>query len=266
MMRRIWKELREMALYGSILMIGTFAWGLPIIHWYTSRFPQSYGNMEEIHNFAFRLHNTGSDYFVQWTGWYTAMEYILMLLIAVNMFGSEHRDGTLARLLSQPIARRRIILEKIAAYGVVMIAVISIHLAVASHFFFYLQGVIAEYLPKFRLSIAVPPASPWAAKTFIQWGLPAIAINLAAGVIALAHGLPASLFIRQTHTAFWAALVFPIGVAMLLLPFANVSINSLQIGLTIEGNIGFVLIVGFSCLWTMVMLTIAWLKFKRLEV
>ena len=93
-----------------------------------------------------------------------------------------------------------------------------------------------------------------------------IILYLAIGFFALVNGILASLFIHRIHTAYWAALVFPITLLVFLLMLVNIDVDPSRLGQEIDDGVGFIWIVGFPLLWAIVGLSVTLFKFKRLEV
>jgi hypothetical protein len=130
------------------------------------------------------------------------------------------------------------------------------------HFYLYSQQVAATSVPSFQLASG-EWASPYAhiAANTVRYGAISLTFHLSVGFVALANGLTASLFIRQPHTAFWAALTFPAAAGLVFLFLA------MQIlGPGINDHWAVVATVVSSIVWTFAALLISWFKFRRLEV
>jgi len=94
----------------------------------------------------------------------------------------------------------------------------------------------------------------------------------------LASGTLTSLFLRQTHTAFWAALVLPV-LVFLVLTAGDALILNLVFGFSVSDwilnwfyfrsgltSIDLFLFDVGAALWFACVYPLGWLKFKKLEV
>lgn len=111
------------------------------------------------------------------------------VLLGITSFGSEFSQGTFSVLLAQPIPRARIWWTKTMTLGVALLSVaVTVFVALATQFF--------NSGSNFRVDDVEMPAI----FTLLFFGA------------AFAGGLLSALTIRQMATAFWIALLFPLGV------------------------------------------------------
>lgn len=111
------------------------------------------------------------------------------VLLGITSFGSEFNQGTFSVLLAQPIPRARIWWTKTITLGVALLSVaVTVFVALASQF---LQSGA-----NFRVDDVEMPTI----FTLLFFGA------------AFAGGLLSALATRQMTTAFWIALLFPLGV------------------------------------------------------
>jgi len=184
------------------------------------------------------------------------IHYLVFLLIAVSLFGTEFKHQTMARLLAQPVSRRRIWSEKSLAYLLIVSVVFVCEWFINGKTLFRTGHICGDWCP------------------MISWVL----CLLSVAALALASGTLTSLFLRQTHTAFWAALVLPV-LVFLVLTAGDALILNLVVGFSVSDWIlnwfyfrsGFTSIDLFlfdvgAVLWFAFVYPLAWLKFKKLEV
>jgi len=184
------------------------------------------------------------------------IHYLVFLLVAVSLFGAEFKHQTMARLLAQPVSRRRIWSEKSLAY-LLIVSVVFV-----CEWFIYGKTLFRTG----RLYQAWDPMISW------------ILCFLSVAALALASGTLTSLFLRQTHTAFWAALVLPV-LVFLVLTAGDALILNLVFGFSLSDwilnwfyfrsgltSIDLCLFDMGAVLWFALVYPLAWLKFKKLEV
>jgi hypothetical protein len=283
MIRRVLKEMREtwpywvglIALWLLLSATGlVYAWS----HLFVRPLPQrpnlSHRELVIAYNDSWEVLKGVLPYFA-------LVHYLAFLLIAVALFGAEFKHRTMARLLAQPVSRRRIWFEKSLAYLLIVLAVL------VCGWFIYgksLPGMGRMYhIRALKEGLFV---GPWYPVT--SWVL----CLLSVAALALANGTLASLFLRQTHTAFWAALVLPV-VVFLLLTAADTLIVKAVFGVSVAewfqdqtlfgfalGDwqpgqtfskyerfpIDFFLSDAAGALWFALVYPLGWLKFKNLEV
>ena len=195
------------------------------------------------------------------------LHYLVFLLIAVSLFGAEFKHQTMARLLAQPVSRRRIWFEKSLAYLFIVSVVLVCEWLIYRKLF---RGIEPMY--QMAVSEQDVPIGPWYPGT--SW----ILCFFSVAALALASGTLTSLFLRQTHTAFWAALVLPV-LAFLLLAAGDTLILNLVFGFSVSdwilnwfyfrSDLTFIDLCLFdmgAVLWFAFVYPLAWLKFKNLEV
>jgi hypothetical protein len=175
---RLWKEFRPLAPYWAVAM------ALPIL----AKMSLSAGGIEF---FAPR-------FFLA-----LGVQALVFQIMGVALFGPEFGMGTMERLLSQPVPRRQIWLEKMRLLLWLFAAVLLVDFL--TQWWACVEG---------RPFVAGPRPDPW--RVEIDLGM----INgaLARGFVlagmgaawALCVGPFMALHIRKTHTAVWATLVSPI--------------------------------------------------------
>src|SRR6266699_3330174 len=115
-----------------------------------------------------------------------------MVLLAVAAFGREFSHETLRALLSQPISRSRLWLEKAGVLALAMVCVLLMFNVVV-YYSFAAPHPVAGYL-------AHPVAS----------------IGLLVSVAAWSGGLCSTLLLRQMISAVWMAILLPIALGLAL--------------------------------------------------
>jgi hypothetical protein len=258
MIRRVLKDIREAWPYWVGMVVLSL---LPIAAgWRTFAMKPDHGG------FAATL-----DRFREaWQGilpYFALIHYLVFLLIAVSLFGAEFKRQTMARLLAQPVSRRRIWFEKSLAYLLTISAVLVCEWRIYGKLFRAIE-------PLYQLAVSEQdaPFGPWYPVT--SWVL----CFLAVAALALASGTLTSLFLRQTHTAFWAALVLPVLVFLVLMA-GDALILNLVFGFAVSGwvqnwfyfrsnllSVDLCLFDMAAALWFVIVYPLAWLKFKKLEV
>jgi hypothetical protein len=213
--------------------------------------------------------------------YFALIHYLAFLLISVSLFGAEFKHQTMARLLAQPVSRLRIWFEKSLAFLVIVLIVLVSG--------WFICGRSVPGLARIYQTMALKQGlfvGPWYPVT--SWVL----CLLSVAALALANGTLASLFLRQTHTAFWVALVLPV-VVFLLLTAADTLIVKAVFGVSVADwfqdqtlfgfalgdwqpgqtfskyerfPIDFFLSDAAGALWFALVYPLAWLKFKTLEV
>lgn len=128
-------------------------------------------------------------------------QLILIFLIASVVFGAEFGLSTMARLLSQPLSRGKLWREKM---GVLALALFLILLADTPLFacFFHDHRLASDLSHQSLL------------RQLLDSGLGGM---LAVVLVAFGTAPLMALYLRQTHTAFWAALVTPVFLGIVAL-------------------------------------------------
>lgn len=257
MNRRIWKEFHALWPYGPLLLAAgavlavyvRFYPPVPLPEWGSTN-PADRANYET-------LSVSVPHYYACIALGLLVLDYLGLLLMAVLLFGLEFRHGAIDRLLAQPITRSRIWAEKMMVMGLICFATVIVGIMVYWQMDAWVErmGAISGYQGTLK----------WFTEDLVErWVIASILI----GLVATASGSLVSLWIRQTHTAFWGALIFPFVVFTLIglldliavKPFFHFSIWSFC------ASQGFEPSLVFAIAWSLVALPLGWLKFKRLEV
>lgn len=252
MIRRVLKDIRETWPYWSVLIWAALAGSIYL--WLDTTYWKTTDDWTVRFDWLVKVKALGT--------FLLFMNYLCVLLIAVTLFGAEFRHQTMARLLAQPVSRSRIWWEKTLSFFLIIFMVLvsqciafSVLWRIATAFGFH-----AEF-SRFRAT----------ASLYLLVGGWFCAVALASGVLM-------SLWLRQTHTAFWAALVLPPAAFLvcysvdlfLLAPLLHVSPLGWIVSKTpalfgkySEDTTVFFMVIA---LWSCVAYPLAWLKFKKLEV
>lgn len=287
MKRRIWKEFRSLRFYTAILLayplimaihmaspfsFSVYYWDLPL-----------FGKVETQATLD-KLDLYIRQYYIEYTGFEFQFAYLVLLMAAVRIFGAEFEYGTLGRLLSQPITRRRIWLEKSAAFFLVVFVLLAAHdvcyLAVTPRLKLMEEASAAI---THRIGLERGMQGYEGQTNFLSnFFLPVLGSQFTLfyiSLLALSCGLTASLFIRKTYTAFWAALVFPLCAVCLVMVIDSMclkgspiisminrmgreGINMIPFNVDSDINV----LCQFIVLWSLIVYPLGWFKFKRLEV
>lgn len=190
--------------------------------------------------------------------------FVLYLASAVS-FGTEFGHGAMGRLLAQPISRARIWVEKMTPLAVLAgVALVFVDLLYRE--FWARGGVYVRY------GWGIPPYNN---DILPDYGVRFVFL---AGLLATSTAPWMALYLRQTHTIFWAAIVLPIlvyslanvgvevAVHLWLPPYASTSpVLRWLVGCIYEKGSGFP-ITRFVAVWAPVAYVAGWRKFRRLEV
>lgn len=126
-------------------------------------------------------------------------QMLLAFLICTLAFGSEFGFSTMARLLSQPVSRTRLWREKMGVLGLVLLTILAADVPL---FAFYHHVKTVSGAP-----VVTGPVG-----RLLDSGL---GLGIFVGLVALGTAPLMALYLRQTHTAFWASLVTPVLLAIL---------------------------------------------------
>jgi len=247
MIRRVLKDIRETWPYWSVLILVGFL--VAVYRWqYLTKMSVALLRME-----------VGIDWF---SAYMISANYVGFLMIAAPLFGSEFKHHTMARLLAQPISRCRVWWEKTLAFFMIAAMVLVC------------QGIAWGWIP-WKLA-NMYPHYPWLLLDHLSKLLVWILLGFCVSAIAMATGFFTSLLLRQSHTAFWAALIL-LPVALLVWQFLDriLLFSILHFSLTdwimthspsLFGSADGVFLLAFGVLWFCVIYPLGWLKFKNLEV
>ena len=183
--------------------------------------------------------------------------YLGLHLIAVSLWGKEFRDGAMGRLLAQPISRTRLWMEKMLVYALTGAAFIVLCWIVRAQMFSWINR---------RDQLRVQEINN--------------VLGIATILLAGAGGPFATFYIRQTHTAFWAALVFPIAALLIATSFlilidrvwlSHHGPAILDLIMKAPEWAGGMLSYYWNVIlpvdaWCLIIYPLSWLKFRRLEV
>lgn len=193
--------------------------------------------------------------------------WILLPLPAVAIFGSEYSFRTFERLVSQPISRSRLWGEKMLSlsliYLIPVLLVLGICIALRSNTL-SLNGTFRGVgVPNYPIYIREVSRSLTGGFVLVLSGL----------FVAFGGGPLLTLYLRTTQTAYWAALVLPIGMMLLLYPFFENFLSVFLRSITADTSNGSILlyqyrlgVLLFSLPYLLITLALARRRLLRLEV
>lgn len=171
-------------------------------------------------------------------------------------FGTEFTLGTMERLLSQPVGRERIWREKMLVLGLL---VFSSFIVMCIAFLLLQYKIFSEPLPPPWMRID-PDFASFFRSNLDKWFALAVVFGLAY-LSAVCGGPLMSLYLRQSHTAFWASIIIPVIIVLLfheMIPSNFVNQNIF--------NFLFEIVFNPLSLWCIISYILARRKFMRLEV
>lgn len=281
MIRRLWKELRALApIFAMIAVVGIVA--AAFVQWFPpARIPNELPpdaakyarfDLAEFSKFFASAINF-SNLVMQVTG---IVHLVLMLLAGSTLFGAEFSYGSIHRILAQPISRNRIWFEKTAILFALAILMVAMDWLVCQR--------ISVYIGKVETIINMADLPDPGINLFRYHDLyPFPWEMLTIGLIAVATAPTVSLFIRQTHTTFWASLIAPVGGMLIMLGFFMMidtyifrnhfsllewimkSPNWIKSRPALDQGLYWQFMIP-GLVWSAILYPLGWLKFKRLEV
>jgi len=191
------------------------------------------------------------------------IHFILFLMMSVLIFGAEFSDKTMERLLAQPMSRVRLWREKMGIL-LVMLAALVIFDVIIQHW------ITFEYVKAGAALRGEDFQNYWKMFPIYNISFYLFVTTSALALLAFSSGPLMVLYLRQSHVAFWAALVAPVFLFVLfmgidsfiLLPIFKVSLF-VQIQIRF-GDAGEVSIP--SMIWALIAYFLARRRFMTLEV
>jgi len=190
------------------------------------------------------------------------LQYACFVLMGTLLFGAEFSCGAMERLLAQPAPRGRIWVEKMAVLLSMVGAILLADLIV--------------YLPLFQKAVAgantarIETGTRLLFHTFASQLHTAWDITWIGALLAVGFGPLMALWLRQTHTAFWAAIVTPVALAIVGIMVDGFVVQHL-IGFCISdripelvGDTNALFLVFGS--WSVIAAWLSWRRFRKLEV
>jgi ABC-type transport system involved in multi-copper enzyme maturation permease subunit len=182
--------------------------------------------------------------------WYYALAHVLLsFLMGAAIFGREFDLGTMERLLSQPISRKKLWLHriKILVYTVLIPPLIGFTIILPFHVLHLANYLYRHSLNEFLLNYAL---------TFT--------LLLFSG---LSSGILMSLYIRNTNTAFWASIASTGSAAILWVIIGPFTLNLICGRDIMYGKYTLFFMAGIPLfLWSITAFFLARRKFMRIEV
>lgn len=273
---RIWKEIRALAPWFAMIVVAGLAAIVIVDFFPRARLPGKppeglvfFGNVDYFLDGVRAFYNQIFLYL-------GICQAAIIALAAAALFGSEFSCGSIGRLLAQPIGRNRIWLEKTSVILILVLLAVLIDCALCQRMAAYIARVETFRPPESHVSIT-------AVQTFLRKGVMRfICRMLLIGMMTAATAPTVSLWLRQTHTTFWATLVLPFvvlcavlgGVVLLdwlpghfgtpilhwLMLVPEWSRDQLQL------PNGLWQITSPVLVWSAILYPIGWWKFRRLEV
>lgn len=200
-------------------------------------------------------------------GCMTFLQVLLMLTAASSLFGDEFSNGSIQRLLAQPVSRTRIWIEKTCALALFVITVLLLDFLLCQTMLLNIARIDHAYQ-------LIRNGGSLVGRFHHMKMDPALWSIFLFGMMALATAPTLSLWLRQTHTTFWASIVLPLGVTMIVAYLVewldykpNITLFVPQwvkhLDIFNNGNLELTLVVA---LWFAILYPLGWFKFKRLEV
>jgi hypothetical protein len=266
MITRLWKEIRALQLW-FVLVILTGVTALVLVHFFSApaKIPTQVppGWTPPTQNFRemlWKLHDDAWNTYDYIIVIFMIVQTLSFYLAACVLFGAEFQSGSMQRLLTQPLSRNRIWLEK----SFVLILLITIGVGID-----YLLNIRAD-ANLYKIENLISSLYP--SDTVVREGMTTLnnfrdgasRKMFLCGLMALSTAPTLSLWLRQSHITFWASLVLPI-VSIICLGIISQFI-AFCCGFSCLAsllNSGFVFL---TCLWFAIMYPIGWYKFRRLEV
>jgi len=182
-------------------------------------------------------------------------QIILCYLMGTASFGSEFENNTLERLLSQPVPRIALWREKM---GVLAGSVGVIFLLSMAVFYLYANPAILDFFHRARFNgLAV----------LLNFFIPAACAYLS----SLCAGTLMALYLKKTHTAFWASLTSTALILVIWQFLLSICLSILGMKMLLYGEkaqeYGIAIQAGLPLfLWCIVSYSLARRKFMRMEV
>lgn len=206
-------------------------------------------------------------------------QIVLLYLAASSAVGLEFSLGSIQRMLAQPISRNRIWLEKTLVLGVLLIIALLIDSLIVRSMM-EAVGVFQEWMDRVE-NAPIQYAIVQNFSTKRQVPLPGLVSFY--GLMAMATAPTISLWLRKTHTVFWASIVLPAGAFLICLGClalidatrgSGAGTSMVEIIMSkpswADQN-PMVRAVGWPLgllggMWIVILYAVGWLKFRRLEV
>jgi ABC-type transport system involved in multi-copper enzyme maturation permease subunit len=195
---------------------------------------------------------------------------VLVCFSSAELFGQEFKNGSIQRLLAQPLSRNRIWLEKLLA----PLLLLCLSCLILSLVYFFLRAGLdrrASLLPVESGIIHILNEAKYRMGLF---HLRSLFYLFTLGLVEVGTASWLSLTLKQTHTTFWGALVLPVLFAMVVIPLSAFIDNYLSRHFGV--SLRFLVSTGWDGVdpdlwplpiaWILIVFPLGWLKFRKLEV